>query len=354
MMQAGVAYHHAGLTEAERTIIEEAFRQRLLRVLCCTTTLASGVNLPARRVLIRSIKTYDGRTLLPPLVYQQMIGRAGRMGIDTEGEAIIFCAKTEKTQCKTLMHADLEQAASRMASPTASSGRTLPRSQLLSPPPQQQQQQQSRKVGTPSVLSLSPNEAVAAAGAAATEPATQPPPPPPPPAPRPQEALLRAVLEAVVGKLVSSMATLERFFTLSLWAQDATDVGVLTTAVDFLVAHNFLQRDALHSNEFAATRLGLAAIAGALSPSDALIIHADLQRARSNMPLDTDLYLVYLSTPVGLAPLLEPKGITLYRLWQQLSPENKNATRLIGIEESMLARLSAGQGAELSAAAQQG
>ncbi|KAK6305841.1 hypothetical protein J4Q44_G00246210 [Coregonus suidteri] len=78
----GVAFHHAGLTFDERDVLEGAFRGGVVRVLAATSTLSSGVNLPARRVIIRT-PTFNGR-LLDPLTYRQMAGRAGRMGVDTE------------------------------------------------------------------------------------------------------------------------------------------------------------------------------------------------------------------------------------------------------------------------------
>lgn len=72
-----------GLTFDERDILEGAFRQGMVRVLAATSTLSSGVNLPARRVIIRT-PTFNGH-LLDPLTYKQMAGRAGRKGVDTTG-----------------------------------------------------------------------------------------------------------------------------------------------------------------------------------------------------------------------------------------------------------------------------
>ena len=73
-----------GLTFDERDIIEGAFKDGALRVLIATSTLSAGVNLPARRVIVRCPFTYQSR-LIDTLSYKQMIGRAGRKGIDTEG-----------------------------------------------------------------------------------------------------------------------------------------------------------------------------------------------------------------------------------------------------------------------------
>ncbi|WP_048159968.1 ATP-dependent DNA helicase [Thermococcus barophilus] len=95
----GAAFHHAGLGRAERTLIEDAFREGLIKVLTATPTLAMGVNLPSFRVIIRDTKRYStfGWSDIPVLEIQQMIGRAGRPKYDKEGEAIIV-AKTEKPE----------------------------------------------------------------------------------------------------------------------------------------------------------------------------------------------------------------------------------------------------------------
>ncbi|XP_054015016.1 DNA polymerase theta [Hylaeus anthracinus] len=102
----GVAFHHAGLTMDERDIIEGSFRSGSLRVLIATSTLSSGVNLPARRVIVRS--PMFGGKLLDSLTYKQMIGRAGRMGKDTAGESILICKSTEQKAAESLLSATLE------------------------------------------------------------------------------------------------------------------------------------------------------------------------------------------------------------------------------------------------------
>jgi replicative superfamily II helicase len=74
-----VAYHHAGLTHQERAIVEEGFSCGALLVLAATSTLAAGVNLPARRVVLRSL--WQGVGPVSCAQYLQMVGRAGRAGV---------------------------------------------------------------------------------------------------------------------------------------------------------------------------------------------------------------------------------------------------------------------------------
>ena len=78
---------HPGLTFDERDIVEGAFRAGHLKVLVATSTLSSGVNLPARRVIVRT-PTFHGGQLLDVLTYKQMVGRAGRKGVDTKGKIV--------------------------------------------------------------------------------------------------------------------------------------------------------------------------------------------------------------------------------------------------------------------------
>ena len=94
LVSKGVAFHHAGLAPSSREIVESSFRKGVIKLLTATPTLAAGVNLPARRVVISSILRYDseyGRNLpISVLEYKQLCGRAGRPQYDTSGEAIII------------------------------------------------------------------------------------------------------------------------------------------------------------------------------------------------------------------------------------------------------------------------
>ena len=99
-LRGGVAFHHAGLTHRQRQTIESAFKDGLVLALCATPTLAAGVNLPARRVLVRDIKRWDDGMSrpLPVMEVHQMLGRAGRPRYDPIGEAWVLCKGTDGWQ----------------------------------------------------------------------------------------------------------------------------------------------------------------------------------------------------------------------------------------------------------------
>ncbi|MDA8326226.1 MAG: DEAD/DEAH box helicase [Nitrospiraceae bacterium] len=97
---AGAAFHHAGIIYAQRKLIEDAFRENRIKLLASTTTLAMGLNLPSRRVIIRDWWRYEpgfGMQPIPVIEARQMSGRAGRPGYDKFGEAIMI-AKNKRDE----------------------------------------------------------------------------------------------------------------------------------------------------------------------------------------------------------------------------------------------------------------
>ncbi|MEW5302418.1 MAG: hypothetical protein WDW36_005207 [Sanguina aurantia] len=94
LFNSGFGIHHAGMLRADRTLTERLFADGLLKVLCCTATLAWGVNLPAHTVVIKGTQVYDAQkgafNELGMLDVQQIFGRAGRPQFDSSGEGIII------------------------------------------------------------------------------------------------------------------------------------------------------------------------------------------------------------------------------------------------------------------------
>lgn len=97
----GVAFHHAGLLPEQRRLVEQGFRDSKIKVIASTPTLAAGLNLPARRVLIKSCKRYEygrGMAPIPVIEYRQMSGRAGRPGLDPYGESFLVAKNDAEMQ----------------------------------------------------------------------------------------------------------------------------------------------------------------------------------------------------------------------------------------------------------------
>jgi helicase len=108
-----------------RSLVEEAFRDRSVKVVCATPTLAAGVNTPARRVIVRDWRRYDGdyggMKPLDTLEVHQMCGRAGRPGLDPYGEAVLLAkdADTRAELFERYIRADPEPVRSKLAAEPA-------------------------------------------------------------------------------------------------------------------------------------------------------------------------------------------------------------------------------------------
>lgn len=92
LIPRGLAYHHAGLLPALKVMVETLFQRGDLRAVFATDTLALGINMPARSVVLGSLSKFDGQQmrLMTPNEYQQLTGRAGRRGIDVKGAAVLL------------------------------------------------------------------------------------------------------------------------------------------------------------------------------------------------------------------------------------------------------------------------
>ncbi len=101
LVAGGAAFHHAGISSSQRKLIEDAFRANKLKLVVATTTLAMGLNLPSRRVIIRDWRRFEsgaGMIPIPVMEIKQMSGRAGRPGFDEYGEAVLVARHKKDEQ----------------------------------------------------------------------------------------------------------------------------------------------------------------------------------------------------------------------------------------------------------------
>jgi len=120
----GAAFHHAGLGRPERSVVEEGFRKGLIKCISSTPTLAAGLNLPARRVIIRDYHRFtagEGMQPIPASEYHQMAGRAGRPRLDPYGEAVLIAKDQGQVEelFEWYIEAPPEEVHSKIAEPAA-------------------------------------------------------------------------------------------------------------------------------------------------------------------------------------------------------------------------------------------
>lgn len=292
----GVAYHHAGLTFDERDIIEGSFKRGALRVLIATSTLSSGVNLPARRVIVRSPFTFKNQ-LIDTLSYKQMIGRAGRKGVDTEGESILFCRENEKDKVVELVSAPLQPVRSCLVD--EQSGETI------------------------------------------------------------ATALKRALLEVVASGVATTPEEVEKYASCTMLAASianpdsskpcpSTETSI-SGCIQFLEENEFIRLQSSgpeagnpkgsNDTRYVPTQLGLACLASSLSPDEGLKVFVELAQARKCFVLENELHILYQVVPLYAAvswPNLD--WMNFLSLWEGLSPDMKRVGELIGVEERFLVR----------------
>ncbi|XP_041351343.1 DNA polymerase theta-like [Gigantopelta aegis] len=281
----GVAFHHAGLTFDERDIIEGAFRNGSLKVLVATSTLSSGVNLPARRVIIRSVM-FHGK-VIEALTYKQMAGRAGRKGVDTAGECILVCKQNEKTKAINLMKSEL--------------------------PP------------VKSCLIREDHEGLSSCM---------------------KRAILEIVVSGVAVAPVDVAAYASCTMLAASMSTEHSQTGELIEAcITFLQENEFVtlksetDEAGVKTERFYPTQLGAAVLASALSPDEGLSVFAELQRARRCFVLESELHVIYLVTPIYSHEISSSiDWYQFYCMWEKLSPSALRVAELVGVQESFIAR----------------
>ncbi|XP_058152223.1 helicase POLQ-like isoform X2 [Dasypus novemcinctus] len=283
----GVAYHHSGLTSDERKLLEEAYSSGVLCLFTCTSTLAAGVNLPARRVILRA--PYVAKEFLKRNQYKQMIGRAGRAGIDSIGESILILQEKDKQQVLELISSPLENCYSHLIQEFTKGIQTL----FLS------------LIG----LKIATN--------------------------------LNDIYHFMSGTFfgVQQKILLKEK---SLWE-------ITVESLTYLAEKGLLQKDTISKSKgefqhsFHITKLGRASFKGSIDLAYCDILYRDLKKGLEGLILESLLHLIYLTTPYDMVSQCNPDWMIYFRQFSQLSPAEQNVAALVGVSESFIGKKASGQ-----------
>ncbi|KAL2100019.1 hypothetical protein ACEWY4_004413 [Coilia grayii] len=279
----GLAYHHSGLTSDERRLVEEAYSAGVLCLLTCTSTLAAGINLPARRVVLRS--PYIGADFLKRSQYKQMVGRAGRAGIDSMGESILVLQEKDKAMAEKLLSAPMEKCYSNLLHDGGKGLLSL-------------------------ILSLIGLNVAQSLGQ------------------------LREFLSGTLLGVQQAQISPER--SLSDMAAESVETlrekGLITFSADDV-----------DSSVLLITKLGRASYKGSVDLTYSSVLYRDLSKGLEGLLLNSFLHLVYLVTPYDMVSQCKPDWMIYFRQFTLLSVSEQKICATVGVPESFVARKAAGQ-----------
>ncbi|XP_010076614.1 PREDICTED: helicase POLQ-like, partial [Pterocles gutturalis] len=280
----GIAYHHSGLTNDERKSIEEAYSAGVLCLLACTATLAAGVNLPARRVILRA--PYVASDFLKKNQYKQMIGRAGRAGIDSAGESILIVQEKDKHLVQDLVNSPLENCYSNLLLELTKGMQSL----LLS------------LVGLKIAVT---HEEV--------------------------DSFMRGTLLGVQQQLLSKEKSLSEIIKGGL--ENLIEKGLL------------IGRLSEDNSKFklTVTPLGKATYKGSIDLAYCNLLYRDLKKGLEGLVLESNLHLLYLATPYEMTSHCSPDWMIYLRQFNQLSAAEQKVADIVGVPESFITRKASGQ-----------
>ena len=270
----GIGYHHAGMASEEREIVERGYRSGALSVLCATSTLAAGVNLPARRVIFKHAWVGRKDNLIDATKYRQMAGRAGRAGLDSAGESVLIAGErgggTAASKLFALMQAEVAPIESALS-------------------------EQKR-------------------------------------------GMKRAMLEVVASGAVAGPEDVNRYVQCTLLARMVDFSLVVSATREALIWLGHKDRAFIRWDDdrklYQATQLGKAVLASGLSPESCLYIQNDLARAQEGFIMSTELHLTYLCVPV--TEDIQPDWRAFYLMVDRLCTADKNVAQRIGLDRAYL------------------
>ncbi|XP_030902646.2 helicase POLQ-like isoform X4 [Melopsittacus undulatus] len=286
----GIAYHHSGLTNDERKIIEEAYSAGVLCLLACTATLAAGVNLPARRPLHRVIlrAPYVANDFLKKNQYKQMIGRAGRAGIDSAGESILIVQEKDKHLVQGLINSPLENCYSNLLLELTKGMQTL----LLS------------LVGLKIAVTY---EEV--------------------------NNFMCGTLLGVQKQLLSKERSLSEIIKDGL--EKLIEKGLLKGRIS--------EKDSHSKCTLTVTPLGKATYKGSIDLAYCNVLYRELKKGLEGLILESNLHLLYLTTPYDTTSNCSPDWLIYLRQFNQLSGAEQKVADIVGVPESFITKKASGQ-----------
>ncbi|XP_062540713.1 DNA polymerase theta [Armigeres subalbatus] len=301
----GCVYHHAGLTADERDIIESCFKGGTLRIIVATSTLSSGVNLPARRVIIRT--PMFGRTVMNSLTYRQMIGRAGRKGRDVLGESILMCDGQNSKAAWELVKTDLKP----ISSCLDGDGYSHLKRAIL--------------------------EIIASGVASSTTDL---------------ERFVNCTLYSHEKKchFSFSLESLEQSHRHRVWSkkdesvsdQQIDSADPIASCVRFLLEYEFIR---MQSNAeggetlLVSTPLGNACLSASMAPRDGFLLFSELQKSRQCFVLESELHAIYLVTPYSVSYQWQNiSWVDFLERWESMDAAMRRVGELVGIRDAFLVK----------------
>lgn len=297
LVQSGLGFHHSGLNSTQRVLIENAFRLGEISVLAATSTLAAGVNLPAGRVIIRSLAI--GRDDLSVTNYKQMTGRAGRAGqcVNGYGESFLIATRAEMAKALQLVNQPLPDVNSQM-NPRLDGGRGLMKA-ILEMHSLDICQSLSDTLEYVKGTLLFKESSVSSSSSDASS------------------SFSKDLLDTVLGAInflllanaldflpsstppptqqsVKSTTQQSKPITIND-AKTTSSTGSSSATFQYLTADNL---EIHRETKLSITRFGRAIVQSSLNPDEAIIVYKDLLRAQDGINLETNLHLIYLLSPV--------------------------------------------------------
>lgn len=293
----GVAYHHSGLTGDERKHLEEGYRLGIISVICCTSTLAAGVNLPAQRVIIRS--PYIGPNFLTLTRYKQMVGRAGRAGKCETGESIIIFDPRDHDKLLDLLCSSMDETVSGFVKDESGG---LLRTAVLN-------------ILT---LKLATNidELI--------------------------QVMNRSLLRAQIRRLGCTLREKIVKTVKSLVDEGALSFESTTKRKcqrSFTVKTNTEEIDVYPDDNLEVSKLGKAAVNAGISLEDAQKVEQDLIKAGKNLNVIESLHMLYIVAPKDTVESINPDNLLFNDFIMRLNPDLMNIAKILGITESLAMRL---------------